>query len=30
MAEKIYGDLDARGFAGLDFSGVMKDLKGDL
>ena len=30
MAEKIYEDLDVRGFAGLDFSGVMKDLKGDL
>ncbi|MEZ6001292.1 3-hydroxyisobutyrate dehydrogenase [Hyphomonas sp.] len=30
MAEKVYGDLDARGHAGLDFSGVMKDLKGDL
>ncbi|HRX74862.1 MAG TPA: 3-hydroxyisobutyrate dehydrogenase [Hyphomonas sp.] len=30
MAEKIYGDLDARGHAGLDFSGVMKDLKGAL
>ena len=30
MAEKIYGDLDARGFAGLDFSGVMKDVKGEL
>ena len=30
MAEKVYGDLDARGHAGLDFSGVMKDLKGAL
>ena len=30
MAENIYEDLDARGFAGLDFSGVMKDLKGQL
>ena len=30
MAETIYADLDARGFAGLDFSGVMKDVKGEL
>nr|WP_321361492.1 3-hydroxyisobutyrate dehydrogenase [uncultured Hyphomonas sp.] len=30
MAEKVYGDLDARGHAGLDFSGVMKDLQGGL
>ena len=30
MAEKVYGDLDARGHAGLDFSGVMKDLQGKL
>lgn len=27
MAEKIYQDLDTRGHGGLDFSGVMKDLK---
>lgn len=30
MAEKIYEDLDTRGFGGLDFSGVMKDLKKEL
>ena len=30
MAEKIYADLDARGHGGLDFSGVMKDLKQEL
>lgn len=30
MAEKIYENLDQRGHAGLDFSGVMKDLKGEL
>ena len=30
MAEKIYADLDARGHGGLDFSGVMKDLKQQL
>lgn len=30
MAEKIYEELDQRGFGGLDFSGVMKDLKGAL
>jgi 3-hydroxyisobutyrate dehydrogenase len=30
MAEKIYEDLDSRGHAGLDFSGVMKDLRGEL
>ena len=29
-AEAIYAKLDERGFGGLDFSGVMKDLKGDL
>jgi 3-hydroxyisobutyrate dehydrogenase len=30
MAEKIYQDLDTRGHGGLDFSGVMKDLKCQL
>lgn len=30
MAEKIYQDLDTRGHGGLDFSGVMKDLKQQL
>lgn len=30
MAEKIYEDLDRRGFGGLDFSGVMKDVKKEL
>lgn len=30
MAEKVYEDLDQRGHAGLDFSGVMKDLMGAL
>ena len=30
MAEKIYQDLDSRGHGGLDFSGVMKDLKRQL
>tara|TARA_R100001244_G_scaffold50702_2_gene44368 strand:- start:219 stop:1112 length:894 start_codon:yes stop_codon:yes gene_type:complete len=30
MAEKIYQDLDTRGYGGLDFSGVMKDLKRQL
>ena len=30
LAEQIYADLESRGFAGLDFSGVMKDLKGEL
>lgn len=30
LAESIYQDLSERGFDGLDFSGVMKDLKGDL
>ena len=30
MAEKIYQDLDTRGHGGLDFSGVMKDLKRQL
>ncbi|MCA8901731.1 MAG: 3-hydroxyisobutyrate dehydrogenase [Hyphomonas sp.] len=30
MARRIYEDLDQRGFGGLDFSGVMKDLKGGL
>lgn len=30
MAEKIYQDLDTRGHGGLDFSGVMKDLRGGL
>lgn len=29
-AEAIYAKLDERGFGGLDFSGVMKDLKGEL
>lgn len=29
-AEEIYAKLDERGFGGLDFSGVMKDLKGAL
>lgn len=30
MAGRIYQDLSDRGFGGLDFSGVMKDLKGAL
>ena len=30
LAKTIYTDLETRGFAGLDFSGVMKDLKGEL
>ena len=30
MAEGIYQQLSDRGFDGLDFSGVMKDLKGEL
>ncbi len=30
MAERIYENLDARGHGGLDFSGVMKDLKHQL
>ena len=30
MAEKIYEDLDTRGFGGLDFSGVMRDVKKEL
>ena len=30
MAEDIYQNLSERGFDGLDFSGVMKDLKGEL
>lgn len=30
MAEGIYENLSKRGFDGLDFSGVMKDLKGEL
>ena len=30
MAEKIYQDLDTRGHGGLDFSGVMKGLRGGL
>ncbi|KCZ55609.1 3-hydroxyisobutyrate dehydrogenase [Hyphomonas beringensis] len=30
MAEKIYEDLDSRGHGGLDFSGVMKDIKRQL
>ncbi|MEZ5954703.1 MAG: 3-hydroxyisobutyrate dehydrogenase [Hyphomonas sp.] len=30
MAERLYDDLIARGHADLDFSGVMKDLKGGL
>ncbi|ABI76716.1 3-hydroxyisobutyrate dehydrogenase [Hyphomonas neptunium ATCC 15444] len=30
MAEGIYQNLSERGFDGLDFSGVMKDLKGEL
>lgn len=30
LAEQIYQDLSDRGFDGLDFSGVMKDLKGQL
>ncbi|MFN3607785.1 MAG: 3-hydroxyisobutyrate dehydrogenase [Hyphomonas sp.] len=30
LAESIYQDLSERGFDGLDFSGVMKDLKGEL
>lgn len=29
-AEAIYAKLDERGFGGLDFSGVMKDLKSEL
>jgi len=29
-AESIYQDLSERGHDGLDFSGVMKDLKGDI
>lgn len=29
-AEAIYAKLDERGFGGLDFSGVMKDLKNEL
>ncbi|MBY9067646.1 3-hydroxyisobutyrate dehydrogenase [Hyphomonas sp. WL0036] len=30
LAESIYQNLSDRGFGGLDFSGVMKDLKGQL
>ncbi|KCZ52042.1 3-hydroxyisobutyrate dehydrogenase [Hyphomonas pacifica] len=30
MAEKIYEDLDSRGYGDLDFSGVMKDIKRQL
>ncbi|MFN4183591.1 MAG: 3-hydroxyisobutyrate dehydrogenase [Hyphomonas sp.] len=30
LAESIYQDLSERGFDGLDFSGVLKDLKGKL
>ncbi|MAN45961.1 MAG: 3-hydroxyisobutyrate dehydrogenase [Alphaproteobacteria bacterium] len=30
MAEKIYEDLNSRGYGGLDFSGVMKDIKHQL
>ena len=30
QAEKIYQALCDRGFAGLDFSGVMKDVKGEI
>ncbi|PKP83515.1 MAG: 3-hydroxyisobutyrate dehydrogenase [Alphaproteobacteria bacterium HGW-Alphaproteobacteria-18] len=30
LAESIYQNLSERGFDGLDFSGVMKDLKGEL
>lgn len=30
MAEAVYQDLADRGFSGLDFSGVLKDLKGQL
>jgi 3-hydroxyisobutyrate dehydrogenase len=30
MAEDIYENLSKRGFDGLDFSGVMKDLRGEL
>lgn len=30
LAESIYQNLSERGFDGLDFSGVLKDLKGDL
>lgn len=30
LAESIYQNLSERGFDGLDFSGVFKDLKGDL
>lgn len=30
LAESVYQNLSERGFDGLDFSGVMKDLKGQL
>lgn len=30
MAEAIYGKLDGKGFGGLDFSGVIKDVRGEI
>ena len=30
LAEGIYEELDKAGHGGLDFSGVMKDIKGEL
>tara|TARA_R110002072_G_scaffold9762_4_gene46788 strand:- start:212 stop:1102 length:891 start_codon:yes stop_codon:yes gene_type:complete len=30
MAETIYAKLDEKGFGGLDFSGVIKDVRGEL
>ena len=30
LAESVYENLAERGFGGIDFSGVMKDLKGEL
>ena len=30
MAEAIYAKLDAKGFGSMDFSGVFKDLTGEL
>lgn len=29
-AEEIYSNLDERGFGGLDFSGIIKQIRGDL
>ena len=30
MAETIYAKLDEKGFGGLDFSGVIKDVRGEI